>query len=135
MINHFLDRVEILKTIDPEYYNDTHLITELLICLNKLYNAVSPSFKDIIDTYRKICYDYSVSEKIEYEKIIYEHKYDEEEDIYYEDEDCIVFVFDYKEYCISYTLNKNNDEIIIDEYIFDSILCDLIEETLDELTL
>lgn len=135
MVNHFLDRIEILKTVDPEYYNDTHLITELLICLSKLYNAVSPSFKDIIDTYRKICYDYSIIEKLEYEKIINNKKYDEEEDIYYEDDECIVFVFEYKEYCISYTLKKKTNEILIDEYIFDSILCDLIEEALDELTL
>lgn len=134
MVNHFLDRAEILKSIDAKYYTDTNLITELLICLQKLYSAISPSFKDIIDTYRKICYDYSILEKNEYKKIILNKEYDKE-DIYYEDEDCIIFVFDYKEYCISYTMNKYNEIIIIDEYIFDSVMCDLIEEAIDELTL
>lgn len=134
MVNHFIDRVDLLQTINKEYYSDSNLIAELLICLQKLYLATSPSFKDIIDTYAKICYDYSVFEKSEYEKNILNKQYDEE-DIYYEDDSCIIFVFDYKEYCLSYTLDKSNNKIEVDIYVFDSIICDLIEECIDELTL
>ena len=134
MINHFIDRVEILKTIDNEDYNDSNLIAELLVCLNKLYLAISPNFKDIIDKYSKICYDYSVIEKLHYQKIILNNQY-EEENIYYENDDCIIFVFDYKEYCVSYSLCKNDNSIIIDDAVFDSVLCDLIEECIDELSI
>ena len=134
MINHFIDRVEILKTIDNEDYNDSNLIAELLVCLNKLYLAISPNFKDIIDKYSKICYDYSVIEKLHYQKIILNNQY-EEENIYYENDDYIIFVFDYKEYCVSYSLCKNDNSIIIDDAVFDSVLCDLIEECIDELSI
>lgn len=134
MINHFIERVELLKKIDSEYYSDSNLITELLICLKNLYSASSPSFKDIIDRYSKICYDYSIINKFEYIKIILDKKY-EEENIYYEDKEFIVFVFEHKEYCVSYTLCKENNKITIDDTIFDSIICDLIEDCIDELTL
>lgn len=133
MNNPFLDKIDFLHKCKIEI-DDSDLISELLVCLNKLDKAISPTFKNIIDNYPDICYNYSIKNKEYYRDIILNKKYDND-DIYYEDDDYIILVFDYEEYVVAYTFSKNIGLINVDKYVFINIMCDLIEECIDELTL
>lgn len=132
MENPFIERCEILKSIDSKFYNADNLITELLLYLNKLNYNLCPSFKDIFCNFENECYNISRKYKYIFAKQIKHNNYDEN-NVYHEDKEKIIFVFDIGDLFACYILKKQTNQVIIDKAIINYILCDLIEECIENI--
>lgn len=132
MENPFIERCNILQSIDSEYYNSDNLITELLLYLNKLNYNLCPSFKDIFCDFENKCYNVSRIYKYVFSKQIKHNNYNEE-NIYHDDKDKTIFIFEINNVFACYILKKQTNQVIIDKSIINYILCDLIEECIENI--
>lgn len=109
------------------------LITELLLFLNKLDTNLCPSYREIIREFLSNSYTFSKEYLSIYSRMIKSNMYSFD-NIYINNQDKIVFIFNVDNKIASYVYDKNTKEVYVDSSVFDYILLDLIEDCIEYLS-